>query len=595
MSDKVSDFIVQRLKEWGVERVFGYTGDSINPVMGALDREKESIQFIQVRHEEMAAMMACGHAKVTGQLGVCCASAGPGSIHLLNGLYDAKLDGQPVVALLGQLPRHAMGSDYQQEVDLHSLFKDVASAYIQVVNDPAQVRQAVDQAVRIALSERTVTALILPHDVQSLPAVKSSPHKHGHTHTGFSVTTPITIPHQRDLQKAANVLNSGKKVAILMGAGAQEAAEEVIQISQLLGAGIAKSLMGLSILPEDTALVTGSIGLLGTKPSWDLMAECDTLFMIGSDFPYVEFLPKEGQARGFQIDLRSRNLSKRYAMEVNLTGDCKYTLQALLPLLQEQTDRSWADKIRKSIEQWQLVLKERAFSKVEGLNPQRVYYELFQRLPENAIVATDTGTSTVWYAQYHRFQKEGRGLLSGRLATMGAGMPYALAAKYAHPSRPVIALVGDGAMQMNGMNEMLTLARDWEQWPNSQFIILVLNNRDLNFVTWEMRAMEGEPMICQSQAIPDFSYARFADSLGLKGIKLDNPDDVESVWEQALASDRPVLIEAYTSPDVPPLPPHISIEQAKNFSMALLKRDPSALEIIINSIRQVKETIAPGL
>jgi len=595
MSDKVSDFIVQRLKDWGVERVFGYTGDSINPVMGALDREKESIQFIQVRHEEMAAMMACGHAKVTGQLGVCCASAGPGSIHLLNGLYDAKLDGQPVVALLGQLPRHAMGTDYQQEVDLHSLFKDVASAYIQVVNDPAQVRQAVDQAVRIALSERTVTALILPHDVQSLPAVKSAPHKHGHTHTGFSVTTPITIPHHRDLQKAANVLNAGKKVAILMGAGAQEAAEEVIQISQLLGAGIAKSLMGLSILPADTPLVTGSIGLLGTKPSWDLMAECDTLLMIGSDFPYVEFLPKEGHARGVQIDLRSRNLSKRYPMEVNLTGDCKYTLQALLPLLQEQADRSWATKIQKSIEQWQLVLKERALSKVEGLNPQLVFYELFRNLPENAIVAADTGTATVWYAQYHRFKKNGRGLLSGRLATMGAGMPYALAAKYAHPSRPVFALVGDGAMQMNGMNEMLTLARDWEQWPNSQFIILVLNNRDLNFVTWEMRAMEGEPMICQSQAIPDFSYARFAESLGLKGIKLENPDDVESVWTQALASDRPVLIEAYTSPDVPPLPPHISIEQAKNFSMALLKRDPSALEIIINSIRQMKETVAPGL
>jgi pyruvate dehydrogenase (quinone) len=591
MAEKVSDFIIERLGDWGVKRIFGYTGDSINPLMGALKRHAEAMDFIQVRHEEMAALMACAHAKVTGEVGVCCASAGPGSIHLLNGLYDAKLDQQPVVALLGQLPRHAMGTDYQQEVDLHSLFKDVASAYIQTINEPAQLRHALDQAMRVAISERTVTVLILPHDVQAMAASKHPPHKHHFTQSGLGYNVPKIVPHQSDLQRAAAVLNAGKKVAILIGVGAKDTAQEVAELSDRLGAGIAKSLMGLDVLPATTPRVTGSIGLLGTQPSWNLMSDCDTLLMLGTDFPYAEFLPKEGQARGVQIDLRPRNLSKRYPMEVNLHGNCRETLQALLPLLEAKNDRHWAEKIEKDCERWQKVLHERAMIEATPMNPQRLFYELFQQLPMDTIVATDTGTATVWYAQYHRFQARNIGLVSGRLATMGAGMPYALAAKYACPERPVIALIGDGAMQMNGMNELLTLARDWKKWKTPQFIVLVLSNKELNFVTWEMRAAEGDPLFETSQDIPDFPYATYAQSLGLTGLTLEKAEDAESIWRQAFLSDRPVLIEASVTPDMPPLPPHISLEQAGHYASAMMQGDPNTVDVIINSLKQIKETV----
>lgn len=584
---KVCDYIIERLEHWGVRQIYGYTGDSINPLMGALRRHSQEMHFIQTRHEEMAAFMACAHAKFTGEVGVCCASAGPGSIHLLNGLYDAKLDNQPVVALLGQLPRHAMGSDYQQEVDLHNLFKDVSGEYIHTLNSPDQTRHLIDQAIRTALAERTVTCVILPHDVQNCEVAEAPPRKHGYTHSGIGFSVPRTIPVPDDLERAADVLNSGKKVAMLVGAGAQQATDEVIAVAERLGAGVAKALLGLSVLPTGLPYVTGPIGLLGTRPSWELMSDCDTLLMVGSDFPYTEFLPAEGQARGVQIDIRTRNLSKRYPMEVNLTGDCRETLRALLPLLSEKTDTSWRQRVEDNVRDWEKILEERAMIETEPLNPQRVYYEIFQRMPGNAIIASDTGTSTVWYAQYHRFQRGMTGTVSGRLATMGVGIPYAVAAKCAFSDRPVVALVGDGAMQMNGLNELITVQRYWQEWANPHFIVLVLNNRELNFVTWEMRTMEGDPKFDCSQDLPDFPYARFAESLGFLGLCMETPDDIEKNWLQALHSDRPVVIEAYTTPDIPPLPPHITFEQARNYAMALMKGEPNALEIIRNSFAAV--------
>lgn len=588
---KVSDYLIERLRNWGVQRIFGYTGDSINPLMGALRRAQDKMRFIQVRHEEMAAFMAGAQAKFTNQVGVCCASAGPGSIHLLNGLYDAKLDNQPVVALLGQIARPAQGSDYQQEVDLAALFKDVAGDYVHALNTAEQARHLLDQAMRIAITERTVTCLILPHDVQDMEAIEESPHKHEYTHSGIGFSVPTVLPTVDDLMKAADVLNAGQKVAILAGAGALSATNELIATAERLGAGVAKALLGLAALPEDVPYATGAIGLLGTRPSWELMSECDTLLMLGSDFPYTEFLPKEGQARGVQVDIRPRNLSKRYPMEVNLTGNCRETLQALLPLLKQKTDRQWQEKIIQSVRQWQQVLRERALIDTSPLNPQRVYYELFQRMPGNMIITTDTGTSTVWYAQYHRFTRGMMGTASGRLATMGSGVPYAIAAKFAYPERPVLALVGDGAMQMNGLNELLTVARYWQEWETPHFIVLVLNNRELNFVTWEMRVMEGDPKFEASQDIPDFPYARFAESLGFQGLCLEKPEDIEPAWLEALHSDRPVVIEAYTTPDMPPIPPHISFEQSKNYALAMLKGDPDAFEVIRNSFRQIAETV----
>lgn len=586
---KVSDYIIERLNDWGIHRIYGYTGDSINPLMSALQRHQDGMQFIQVRHEEMAAFMASAHAKFTGEVGVCCASAGPGSIHLINGLYDAKLDNQPVVAFLGQLPRHTMGSDYQQEVDLHSLFKDVAGDYIHVLNTPDQARHLIDQAMRIAMTERTVACIILPHDVQDLEATDEIPKKHGYTHSGISFSVPKVVPMHAGLERAAEVLNAGKKVAMLIGAGSQQATDEIIAVAETLGAGIAKALLGLSVLPADLPYVTGSIGLLGTRPSWELMNECDTLLMLGSDFPYTEFLPSEGQARGVQIDLRPRNLSKRYPMEVNLTGDCRETLQALLPMLEEKTDKSWQQQVIRNVENWRNILRERAMIETDPLNPQRVYYEIFERMPNNAIIATDTGTSTVWYAQYHKFQRGMMGTASGKLASMGSGMPYAIAAKCAFPDRPVFALIGDGAMQMNGLNELITVQRYWQDWQNPQFIVLVLNNRELNFVTWEMRAMEGDPKFECSQNLPDFPYARYAESLGFRGLCVEKPDDIERAWLEALHSDRPVLIEAFTTPDIPPLPPHISLDQAKNYAQAMLKGDPDALAVIRNSLAQMSK------
>ena len=447
MADTVSDFIWRRMSEWGVTRIYGYPGDGINGLVSALDRASDFMDFVQVRHEEMAAFMACAHAKFTGEPGVCLATSGPGAIHLLNGLYDAKLDHMPVVAIVGQQARAALGGSYQQEVDLTTLFKDVAGDYVHQASSPVQVRHLIDRAMRIAMAERTVTCVILPNDLQELDAVEEPPQKHGTIHSGVGYSAPTVIPAEADLHKAADILNAGEKVGILIGAGALHAADEVVAIADRLGAGVAKALLGKAALPDALPFVTGSIGLLGTRPSYEMMMGCDTLLMIGSTFPYSEFLPPAGHARGVQIDIDPKSLSIRYPMEANLVGDSAATIRALLPLLRHKQDRSWRETIETNVAEWWEVLEARAMTSADPINPQRVFWELSPRLPDNCILAADSGSSANWYARDLKMRPGMMGSLSGGLATMGPGVPYAIAAKFAYPDRPGRSrLVGDGAI-----------------------------------------------------------------------------------------------------------------------------------------------------
>ena len=593
MSHTVGDFLVQRLHQWGVRHMFGYPGDGINGVFGALNRAGDKIQFIQARHEEMAAFMASAYAKFTGRLGVCIATSGPGATHLVTGLYDAVMDHQPVLAIAGQQARNALGGHYQQELDLTSMFKDVAGAYVEQAATAAQVRHMIDRAVRIALARRTVTAIILPNDLQD-EAYEDPPRVHGTLHSGVGYSRPKVVPTDADLDRAAEVLNAGKKVAMLVGAGAIGAADEVIAVADRLSAGCAKALLGKSVLPDDLPWVTGSIGLLGTEPSWKMMTECDTLLMVGSGFPYSEFLPKEGKARGVQIDIEAGMLSIRFPMEVGLVGDAAETLRALLPRLQQKTDRSWRDGIEAGMREWWKTLEGRAKQPASPVNPERVAWELSPLLPERAIITSDSGACANWYARDLKIRRGMNASLSGGLASMGAAVPYALGAKFAYPDRPVIALVGDGAMQMNNMAELITVAKYWREWIDPRWIVCVFNNEDLNQVTWEQRIINGDPKFEASQKIPNVPYSRFAEMIGLRGIYVDDPNALSSAWQQALASDVPVVLEVKTDPEVPPLPPHISLQQAKHFTEAMLKGDPDEAGVLKGTARQVFEAILPG-
>jgi pyruvate dehydrogenase (quinone) len=592
VSEMVSDFLLKRLMDWGIERIYGFPGDGINGILGALERSHNKPRLIQVRHEEMAAFMACAHAKFTGEVGVCLATSGPGAIHLLNGLYDAKMDHQPVVAIVGQAARAVQGGRYQQEVDLTALFKDVAHEFVYMATVPAQIRHLVDRAVRIAKTERTVTCMILPNDLQELEAEEPS-RAHNTIHSGIGYTTPRVVPAPEDLARAADILNAGKKVAILVGAGALQATDAVIEVADMLGAGIAKALLGKAAVPDDLPFVTGSIGLLGTEPSYDLMMDCDTLLMVGTSFPYSEFLPKEGQARGVQIDIDGRMLAIRYPTEVNLIGDSNETLKALLPYLERKTDRSWRETVEKGVAEWWKVLEGRAMSDIVPINPQRVFWELSPRLPENCILSSDSGSAANWYARDLKIRRGMLASLSGGLATMGPGVPYSIAAKFAFPDRVAIALVGDGAMQMNGINGLITIAKYWREWSDPRLIVLVLHNNDLNQVTWELRVMMGDPKFSASQDVPDFPYARYAELLGLRGIRIDQPDQLGPGWDEAFASDRPCVVEVITDPDVAPLPPHITLTQAGKFAATLYKGDPNEGGIIRESLRELVQGVFP--
>jgi pyruvate dehydrogenase (quinone) len=594
VADTVGDYILRRLREWGVEQIFAYPGDGINGIIAAFGRADDRPRFIQSRHEEMSAFEAVGYAKFSGQVGVCMATSGPGAIHLLNGLYDAKLDHVPVVAVVGQTERSAMGGSYQQEVDLQSLYKDVASEYLVEVNVPEQLPNAIDRAFRTALSRRAPTAVIVPSDLQT---EAYSPPEHAFKQVPSSapgLAAPTVVPDRAEIARAAEVLNAGRKVAVLVGQGARGAASEVEQIADVLGAGVAKALLGKDVLSDELPFVTGAIGLLGTRPSYELMRDCDTLLIVGSNFPYSQFLPEFGQARAVQIDIDGALIGMRYPTEVNLVGDASETLRTLLPLLSARTDRRWREKVEKDVAGWWDTMAREAMVDADPVNPMRIVWELSQRIPHNAIVAADSGSVANWYARLLRIRGDIRGSLSGTLATMGPAVPYAIGAKFAHPDRPAIALTGDGAMQMNGMAELLTITRYAERWSDRRCIVCVLHNNDLNQVTWELRAMGGTPKFEESQVLPDFSYAGFARSAGLEAITVTTPDELGPAWDQVLAADRPALLDVHCDPEVPPIPPHATLEQATSAAKAVLKGDPDAFHLISQGIRTKVQEALPG-
>lgn len=593
VSKKVSDHILERLRDWEVEHVFAYAGDGINGLLAAWGRADNKPEFIQARHEEMAAFEAVGYAKFSGRAGVCAATSGPGAIHLLNGLYDAKLDHVPVVAIVGQTNRSAMGGSYQQEVDLLSLFKDVASDFCEMVTVPEQLPAVIDRAFRTAYARRTVTAIIVPADVQELDY---SPPTHAFkmVPSSLGMSSYAPVPADEDLLKAAEILNAGEKVAVLVGQGARGARAEVEQVADLLGAGVAKALLGKDALPDTLPYVTGSIGLLGTRPSYELMQECDTLLVIGSSFPYSQFLPEYGQARAVQIDIDPHMIGLRYPFELNLVGDAQKTLSRLLPHLRKKSHGKWRKKIEKDVARWWEVMERRAAVEADPINPEHVVHTLDDLLPDDAILAADSGSAANWYARHLRFRGSMRGSLSGTLATMGPGVPYVIGAKFAHPDRPAIALVGDGAMQMNGMAELITAAKYWKEWSNPQLVVAVLNNLDLNQVTWEMRAMSGAPQFLASQALPDVAYADFARSIGLNGVRVEKPGEVEGAWRQALASDRPFVLDFRTDPAVPPIPPHATLDQIEAAATAILKGDPDTAGVVKQGFKAKVQEMLPG-
>jgi pyruvate dehydrogenase (quinone) len=588
----VADYLLERLRDWGVDKVFAFPGDGINGILAAWGRADNKPMFVQSRHEEMSAFEAVGYSKFTGRLGVCMATSGPGAIHLLNGLYDAKLDHVPVVAIVGQTSRSAMGGSYQQEVDLLSVYKDVASPYVQMVTVPEQLPNVLDRAIRVALAERAPTAVIIPSDVQELE-YSAPAHAFKMVPSSLGTDWPITVAGDDAIGRAAEILNAGHKVAILAGSGARGARPELQQVAELLGAGVAKPLLGKDVLSDELPYVTGSIGLLGTRPSYEMMKNCDTLLTVGSSFPYTQFLPEFDQARAVQIDIDGKYIGMRYPYEVNLVGDAAATLRALIPHLQRQEDLSWREDIEAKVVRWWQVMEAEAMVDADPVNPMRLFHELSSRLPGDAIVTADSGSAANWYARQLRFRGDMRGSLSGNLATMGPGVPYGIGAKFGNPGRPVIVFAGDGAMQMNGLAELITIKHYWHQWADPRLIIAVLHNNDLNQVTWEMRAMEGAPKFAESQTLPDVDYAGFAASLGLQAINVDKPEQVGPAWDRALAADRPTLLDVRTDPDVPPIPPHATFEQAKDAATALLKGDENRWGVIREGVKTKVQEFLP--
>lgn len=583
----VSDFVIDRLIEWDLHRFYGFPGDGIGGFDGALGRAEQDgkdFRYIRPTHEEMCSLMATAHAKFTGEVGVCMSTSGPGAVHMMNGLYDAKCDNQPVVAVVGQQARVAMGSDFQQELNMERMFGDVAE-YVKTVSTPMQAQLVVDRAVRIAKAYRQPCVIILPADVQNLE-MEEPTLEHFVSRTGVGHASTRIRPPDDELERAAGVLNAGTKVVMMVGQGAMDATDEVLAVAEKLGAGIITALLGKGAVPGDVPYHTQQLGLLGSKPSYDMMQDCDTLLMVGTNYPYSEFLPATGQARGVQIDLAPRHLSLRYPMEVNLWGDSKATLTALLPHLEQQTDLSWQQQAADGMATWDLVTRKAAMVEADPINPRLVYHHLNDKLPSNAIITADAGSTADWYGHHIKLGRDQMGNLSGSLATMLGAMPYAIAAKFAFPDRPVVCTIGDGAFQMLGMNGLITVKRHWPEWENPTFIVMVLHNDDLNQVSWEMREA-GDPRWDTAQLVEDVNYAEYAEVLGLRGIGVETPDRVESAWDEAFAADRPVLLDVHTDRNVPPLPPHISYEQAKGVAQSILRGDPAAGRVVANSARAV--------
>ncbi|MGP5347921.1 thiamine pyrophosphate-requiring protein [Arthrobacter rhombi] len=604
MARTVSDFVIGRIREWGVSRVFGFPGDGIGAFDGALgkaEREGDGVEYIRPTHEEICSLMATAHAKFTGEVGVCVATSSPGVFHLLNGLYDAQMDNQPVVAFVGQQGLNALGTFGQQVSNLERTLSDVA-VYVQTIVSPEQAQAVVDTAFRTARVRLGPAVVILPHDVQDQKMPDLSPQSWVSRSSAVAPSTAVVPPHH-EILKAAEIINAGSKVTFLVGHGANGATAEVLEAAELCGAGIITALRAKQVIPSEVPHHSQQLGLLGSRPSVVQMSDCDTLVLLGTNYPYAQFLPKSGQARALQVDLKPEQMGLRYPTELNLWGDVKETLTALIPHLQATTDFSWQDGVAQGMKEWESEMEAEAMvSYDDGVNPRRAYHELNRRLPPRAIVTADAGSTADWYGHHIRLREGMMGDLSGRLATMLAAMPYATAAKFAYPERSVICTIGDGAFQMLGMNELITVKKYLARWQNPQLIILVLHNDDLNQVSWEMRTEDGNPLWPASQDVETMDYAGYAELLGFQGIQVRTDDEVAAAWDAAFAHRGVTLIDAYTSKSVPPLPPKVAFEFAKNTGMALLKGDPEGLDVMRDTakavftegVERVKDTLHLG-
>ena len=583
--ETVSDFVIQRIRDWGVSRGFAFPGDGIGEFDGALgkaQREGDGLNYVRPTHEEICSLMATAHAKFTGEVGVCIATSSPGAFHLLNGLYDAKMDNQPVVAIIGQQGLPSLGTFTQQESNLERTLSDVA-VYVQTIVSPEQAQAVVDTAFRTARVRLGPAVVILPHDVQGMKMAELSPANWVSRSSAVAPSISI-VPPESEIVKAAAIINAGAKVTFLVGHGTNGATDEVLEAARLAGAGLITTLRAKQVVPSDIPHHSQQLGLLGTRPSMHQMKDCDTLVFLGTNYPYSQFLPPSGQARAIQVDLKPEQMGLRYPTELNLWGDVKATLTVLMPHLDAKTDLSWQEKIAEEMVEWENEMEAQAMLVYEdGVNPRRVYHELNKRLPPQAIVTADAGSTADWYGHHIRFRRGMMGDLSGRLATMLAAMPYAVAAKFAYPERPVICTIGDGAFQMLGMNELITIKKYMKEWDNPQLIIMVLHNNDLTQVSWEMRTEDANPVWETSQDVESIDYAGWAELLGFQGIRVKHDDDVAAAWDAAFTHRGITLIDAYTSRSVPPLPPKITAEFAKNTGEALLKGDPFELGVIRDS------------
>ncbi len=574
MANTAAEILVERLIEWGVDTIFGLPGDGINGIMEALRTHQERIRFIQVRHEESAAFMACGYAKFTGRLGVCLATSGPGGIHLLNGLYDAKLDGQPVLAITGMAFHDLINTHQQQDVELDKLFID-ACVYNNRIMGPAHVEATVDLACRTALAYRGVSHITIPSDVQDMSHDERSSRNRKH-HSADIFSRSARVPNELDLQRAADILNKGKRAVILAGRGALDATDELEEAAELLGAPIVKALLGKAAVPDDSPYTTGGIGLLGTRPSQEAMEGCDTLLMVGTSFPYMEFYPKTGDAKAVQIELDPKRIGLRYPVEVGLIGDSARSLAELNKLIKRKSDRSFLNKAQKGMRDWNKLMQDRASVKDKPMRPQVVAHELGKRLPSNAIVTSDSGTITTWWARHVPAKRGQMHSCSGNLATMACGLPYAIAAAAAHPDRPVYAIVGDGGFSML-MADFVTAVK--YQLP---IRVLIIKNNVLGQIKWEQMVFLGNPEY--GVDLHPIDFAAFARACGGTGFTIDDPKHCGSILDEALKVDGPVVIEAVVDPLAAPLPGKIKAEQALKFAESLARGEPNRGKIAWENI-----------
>ncbi|MDV8001072.1 thiamine pyrophosphate-requiring protein [Rhodococcus sp. IEGM 1408] len=554
----VADLVVERLVAWDVERIYGYAGDGNNPLLGALRRSEVGPRFMRARHEESAAFMAVADAKYSGGVGVVNSTQGPGAAHLLNGLYDAKLDSVPVVALVAQQHTSVLGSDYQQEIDLSSVFADVAGAFMQTVVAAEQMPMVIDRAFRAALTHRTPVVVVLPHDVQNAPAPElggEEGQEHGVVVTAPEWTHGVVTPRDDDVARAARLLDEGERIAILAGRGMAGAQQELMELAERLDAGVTMSLLGKPYVDESRPLVGGTMGHLGTTASARILQNCDTLLIVGSNDPWTEFYPVPGQARAVQIDLDPAKLANRYPVEVGLVGDATLALSALTERVARRDRTAWRADVERWVGQWREISAERANVPARGLNPELVARRLCLQMPHDARLAVDVGSSVYHYVRQMDLPTTVPAHLSSTLASMGCGIPYAIAAKSSAPAKPVVVLAGDGAMQMLGINELITVSEAWRTWEDPTMVVVVLANGDLAEVSWEQRESEQQPRFARSQEVPQFDMAGYAELLGLRGVRVEDSEQLDAALVAAFTADRPTVIEAVTDPDVPLLPP----------------------------------------